>query len=129
VVLEALDGPTPYRAGDRVIIRETIRDAGLHNGPVASVKRVQGRSCSSRAATIRPCRSTPANSPACNTATPTPNTVSKVRPATPSCTSSTEHVNQCSLVVGMARHTHRYGMHFSADAEPLLRRDGFRWKR
>jgi hypothetical protein len=25
VVLETLDGPTPYRAGDRVIIRETIR--------------------------------------------------------------------------------------------------------
>jgi hypothetical protein len=31
-----LDGPTPYRAGDRVIIRETIRDAGLHNGSVAT---------------------------------------------------------------------------------------------
>jgi hypothetical protein len=38
VVLETLDGPTPYRAGDRVIIRETIRDAGLHNGSVAACR-------------------------------------------------------------------------------------------
>jgi hypothetical protein len=42
VTLETLDGPTPYRAGDRVIIREAIRDAELHNGSVATVKRVQG---------------------------------------------------------------------------------------
>jgi hypothetical protein len=28
--------------GDRVVIRETIRDAGLHNDSVATVKRVQG---------------------------------------------------------------------------------------
>jgi hypothetical protein len=27
-----------------------------------------------------------------------------------------QHVNQRSLVVGMTRHTHRYGMHFSAEA-------------
>ena len=26
-----------------------------------------------------------------------------------------QHVNQRSLVVGMTRHTHRYGMHFSAE--------------
>jgi hypothetical protein len=36
------DGPTPHSAGDRVVIRETIRDAGLHNDSVATVKRVQG---------------------------------------------------------------------------------------
>jgi ATP-dependent exoDNAse (exonuclease V) alpha subunit len=42
VALETLDGPTPYRAGDRVIIRKTIRDTGLHNGSVAIVQRVQG---------------------------------------------------------------------------------------
>ena len=27
-----------------------------------------------------------------------------------------QHVNQRSLVVGMTRHTHRYGMHYSAEA-------------
>jgi hypothetical protein len=42
VTLETLDGPTPYRDGDRVIIRETIRDAELYNGSVATVQRAQG---------------------------------------------------------------------------------------
>ncbi len=38
-----MDGPTPYRAGDRVIIiRSTIKEAGLHNGSVAPVERVNG---------------------------------------------------------------------------------------
>ena len=88
VVLETLDGPTSYRAGDRVVIRETIRDAGLHNGSVATVQRVQG---SVLFVERRDGQTVPIDTrqfPACSTATRTPNTASKVRPATPSCTSS-----------------------------------------
>jgi molybdopterin-guanine dinucleotide biosynthesis protein len=42
VILDTMDGPTPYRAGERVVARDTIREAGLKNGSVVTVKRVQG---------------------------------------------------------------------------------------
>jgi hypothetical protein len=116
VVLETLDGPTPYRAGDRVIIRETIRDAGLHNGSVATVKRVQG---SVLFVERRDGQTVPIDT--------------RQFPGVQHGYAHTEyreqgstryaelhlvdqHVNQRSLVVGMTRHTHRYGMHYSAEA-------------
>jgi hypothetical protein len=116
VVLETLDGPTPYRAGDRVIIRETIRDAGLHNGSVATVQRVQG---SVLFVERRDGQTVPIDT--------------RQFPGVQHGYAHTEyreqgstryaelhlvdqHVNQRSLVVGMTRHTHRYGMHYSAEA-------------
>jgi len=50
VRLETVDGNVPYAVGDRVIIRETIREAGLYNGSVEP----------SAASTLRPCRSSAA---------------------------------------------------------------------
>jgi len=38
VQLETVDGKVPYAVGDRVIIRETIREAGLFNGSVGTVR-------------------------------------------------------------------------------------------
>jgi hypothetical protein len=116
VILETLDGPTPYRAGDRVIIRETIRDAGLHNGSVATVKRTQG---SVLFVERRDGQTVPIDT--------------RQFPGVQHGYAHTEyreqgstryaelhlvdqHVNQRSLVVGMTRHTHRYGMHYSAEA-------------
>jgi hypothetical protein len=112
VTLETLDGPTPYRAGDRVIIRETIRDAGLHNGSVATVKRVQG---SVLFVERRDGHTVPIDT--------------RQFPGVQHGYAHTEYreqgstryaelhlVDQRSLVVGMTRHTHRYGMHFSAEA-------------
>jgi hypothetical protein len=116
VVLETLDGPTPYRAGDRVIIRETIREAGLHNGSVAIVKRAQG---SVLFVERRDGQTVPIDT--------------RQFPGVQHGYAHTEyreqgstryaelhlvdqHVNQRSLVVGMTRHTHRYGMHYSAEA-------------
>jgi hypothetical protein len=100
----------------RVIIRETIRDAGLHNGSVATVKRVQG---SLLFVERRDGHTVPIDT--------------RQFPGVQHGYAHTEyreqgstryaelhlvdqHVNQRSLVVGMTRHTHRYGMHFSADA-------------
>ena len=116
MVLETLDGPTSYRAGDRVIVRETIRDAGLHNGSVATVQRVQG---SVLFVERRDGQTVPIDT--------------RQFPGVQHGYAHTEyreqgstryaelhlvdqHVNQRSLVVGMTRHTHRYGMHFSAEA-------------
>ena len=116
VTLETLDGPTSYRAGDRVIIRETIRDAGLHNGSVATVQRVQG---SVLFVERRDGQTVPIDT--------------RQFPGVQHGYAHTEyreqgstryaelhlvdqHVNQRSLVVGMTRHTHRYGMHYSAEA-------------
>jgi hypothetical protein len=42
VTLETMDGPARYRAVDRAIIRANIREAELHNGSVATVKKVKG---------------------------------------------------------------------------------------
>jgi hypothetical protein len=66
-------------------------------------------------ATRQPCRSTPGNSPACSTGTRTRyREQGSTRYAE---TWSTSMSTGASLVVGMTRHTHRYGMHFSARSD------------
>jgi ATP-dependent exoDNAse (exonuclease V) alpha subunit len=40
--LETIDGRVPYAVGDRVVIRKTIREAGLFNGSVGTVRGVSG---------------------------------------------------------------------------------------
>lgn len=40
--LDTMDGRTPYAVGERVTIRETIRDAELFNGSAATVRGIQG---------------------------------------------------------------------------------------
>jgi hypothetical protein len=42
VTRNTMDGPTRYRAGDRINVRGTMQDAGLKNGALAAVKRVKG---------------------------------------------------------------------------------------
>jgi hypothetical protein len=93
-----------------------IRDAGLHNGSVATVNRVQG--------SVLFVERRDGNTVSIDT---------RQFPGVQHGYAHTEyreqgstryaelhlvdqHVNQRSLVVGMTRHTHRYGMHFSAEA-------------
>jgi hypothetical protein len=40
--VQTIDGPLPLAEGDKVVIRETVREAGVHNGSVCTVRAVEG---------------------------------------------------------------------------------------
>jgi hypothetical protein len=117
VKLETMDGLTPYRAGDRVIIRANIREAELHNGSVATVRKVKGPVLfvERRDGKVVPI-----------------DTRSEQGSQIQHAYAYTEYreqgskryaelhmvdalVHQRSLTVGMTRHTHHYSMHYSAE--------------
>jgi hypothetical protein len=115
--LETMDGLTPYRAGDRVIVRANLREAELHNGSVATVKKVKG---SVLFLERRDGKTVPID------------TRSEFGSQIQHAYAYTEYreqgskryaelhmvdalVHQRSLTVGMTRHTHRYSMHYSAE--------------
>jgi len=113
--LETIDGKTNYAIGDRVIIRETIREAGLFNGSVGTVRVIDD-------ATLHIERRDGAIVPVdtrehagvqhgyCSTEY-------REQGATRYAELQlvTQHVNQRSLTVGMTRHTHEYGMFYSRE--------------
>jgi len=113
--LETIDGKTNYAVGDRVIVRETIREAGLFNGSVGTVRAIDD-------ATLHIERRDGAIVPVdtrehagvqhgyCSTEY-------REQGATRYAELQlvTEHVNQRSLTVGMTRHTHEYGMFYSRE--------------
>jgi hypothetical protein len=115
VFLETADGRTPYRAGDRVIVRETIREAGLHNGSVATVKRVAG---SVLFVERRDGQTVPIDTrqfPGVQHGYAHTEYREQGSTRYADLQLVTQHVSQRGLVVGMTRHTHRYGMHYSAE--------------
>jgi hypothetical protein len=116
VKLETIDGNVSYAVGDRVIIRETIREAGLINGSVGIVRGIDD-------ATLRIERRDGVVVPV----------DTREHPGVQHGYGSTEyreqgstryaelqlvtaHVNQRSLTVGMTRHTAEYGMFYSREA-------------
>ncbi len=113
--LETIDGKTNYAVGDRVIVRETIREAGLFNGSVGTVRAIDD-------ATLHVERRDGAIVPVdtrehagvqhgyCSTEY-------REQGATRYAELQlvTAHVNQRSLTVGMTRHTHEYGMFYSRE--------------
>ncbi len=114
-VLETIDGKTNYALGDRVIVRETIREAGLFNGSVGIVRAIDD-------ATLHIERRDGAIVPVdtrehagvqhgyCSTEY-------REQGATRYAELQlvTAHVNQRSPTVGMTRHTHEYGMFYSRE--------------
>jgi ATP-dependent exoDNAse (exonuclease V) alpha subunit len=113
--LETVDGLTSYAVGDRVVIRETIREAGLFNGSVGTVRGIEGEvlRIERRDGQIVPVDT-------------------RVYPGIQHGYCSTEyreqgstryaelqlvtkHVSQRSLTVGMTRHTDAYGMYYSRE--------------
>jgi len=114
-VLETIDGKANYAIGDRVIVRETIREAGLFNGSVGTVRAIDD-------ATLHIERRDGAIVPVdtrehagvqhgyCSTEY-------REQGATRYAELQlvTAHVNQRSLTVGMTRHTHEYGMFYSRE--------------
>jgi hypothetical protein len=116
VALETTDGKTPFAIGDRVIIRETIRETGLHNGSVGIVRGVDDATLQieRRDGTVVPVdtRQHPGVQHGyCSTEY-------REQGATRYAELQlvTEHVNQRSLTVGMTRHTDEYGMFYSREA-------------
>ena len=116
VALETTDGKTPFAIGDRVIIRETIREAGLHNGSVGIVRGIDD-------ATLQIERRDGAVVGVDTREHPGVqhgycSTEYREQGATRYAELQlvTEHVNQRSLTVGMTRHTDEYGMFYSREA-------------
>jgi len=116
VALETTDGKTPFAVGDRVIIRETIREAGLHNGSVGVVRGIDD-------ATLQIQRRDGVVVPVDTREHPGVqhgycSTEYREQGATRYAELQlvTEHVNQRSLTVGMTRHTDEYGMFYSREA-------------
>ncbi len=116
VALETTDGNTPFAIGDRVIIRETIREAGLHNGSVGIVRGIDD-------ATLQIERRDGAVVGVDTREHPGVqygycSTEYREQGATRYAELQlvTQHVNQRSLTVGMTRHTDEYGMFYSREA-------------
>ncbi len=114
--LETVDGKVPYAIGDRVIIRETIREAGLFNGSVGTVRAIDD-------ATLHVERRDGAIVPVDTREHPGVqhgycSTEYREQGSTRYAELQlvTEHVNQRSLTVGMTRHTDEYGMFYSREA-------------
>lgn len=117
VKLETMDGLTPYRAGDRVVARDTIREAGLKNGSVVTVTAVKGkvltvqrRDGKNVQIDTRSEHGSQIQHAYCHTEY---REQGKNRYAELQMVDSLVH--QRSLVVGMTRHSHLYGMHYSAE--------------
>jgi len=116
VLLETVDGKTPYAIGDRVIIRETIRKVGLINGSVGTVRGVDDATLQieRRDGVVVPVdtRDHPGMQHGyCSTEYREQGSTRYAE-----LQLVTAHVNQRSLTVGMTRHTHEYGMFYSREA-------------
>jgi len=114
--LETVDGNVPYAVGDRVVIRETIREAGLHNGSVGTVRSIDDATLhiERRDGMVVPVdtREHPGVQHGyCSTEYREQGTTRYAE-----LQLVTEHVHQRSLTVGMTRHTDAYEMFYSREA-------------
>ncbi len=115
VRLETIDGNVPYAVDDRIIIRETIREAGLINGSVGIVRGIDDVTLQiePRAGTVVPVdtREHPGVQHGyCSTEYREQGSTRYAK-----LQLVTEHVNQRSLMVGMTRHIAEYGMFYSRE--------------
>jgi hypothetical protein len=113
--LETVDGLTSYAVGDRVVIRETIREAGLFNGSVGTVRGIEGEvlRIERRDGQIVPVdtRENPGVQHGyCSTEYREQGSTRYAE-----LQLVTKHVSQRSLTVGMTRHTDAYEMFYSCE--------------
>lgn len=115
-ILETIDGPTAYAIGDRLVVRETIRDAGLFNGSVgivrevdAEVLRIERRD--GQIVSLDTREHAGVQYAYCSTEYREQGSTRHAE-----LQLVTEHVGQRSLTVGMTRHTHDYEMFYSREA-------------
>ncbi len=111
--LETVDGNVPYAVGDRVIIRETIREAGLHNGSVGTVRAIDDATLhiERRDGMVVPVDTR--EHPGVQHGYCSTEYREQGRTRYAELQLITEHVHQRSLTVGMTRHTDAYEMFYS----------------
>jgi len=116
VRLETVDGNVPYAVGDRVIIRETIREAGLYNGSVGTVRGIDDATVQieRRDGVIVPVDTREHGGMQHGYCSTEYREQGSTRYAELQLV--TEHVSQRSLTVGMTRHTDSYEMFYSREA-------------
>jgi hypothetical protein len=113
--LETIDGRVPYAVGDRVVIRETIREAGLFNGSVGTVRGIDGAGLQierrdGEVVTVDTGAHPGVQHGYCSTEYREQGSTRYAE-----LQLVTQHVNQRSLTVGMTRHTHAYEMFYAKD--------------
>ena len=116
VRIETIDGNVPYAVGDRIIVRETIREAGLINGSVGIVRGIDDATLQieRRDGIVIPLdtREHPGVQHGyCSTEYREQGSTRYAE-----LQLVTQHVNQRSLTVGITRHTAEYGMFYSREA-------------
>jgi ATP-dependent exoDNAse (exonuclease V) alpha subunit len=115
VVLETMDGRTPYVVGERVVLRERVPKAGLFNGSAGTVRAVDGTTLSIErrdgAVVAVDTRTHPGIQHGyCSTEYREQGSTRYAE-----LQLVTRHVHQRSLVVGMTRHTAAYGMFYARE--------------
>jgi len=116
VTVETTDGKTAYAIGERVVIRETIREAGLYNGSVGTVRAIHDATLhverrDGKVVAVDTREHSGVQHGYCSTEYREQGSTRYAE-----LQLVTEHVNQRSLTVGMTRHTDEYGMFYSREA-------------
>jgi hypothetical protein len=116
VRLETIDGNVPYAVGDRVIIRDTLRDLGLFNGSVGTVRGIDDATLQIERRDGVMVAVDTREHPGVQHGYSSTEYREQGSTRYAELQLVTEHVNQRSLTVGMTRHTHEYGMYYSREA-------------
>jgi len=115
-MLETVDGKTPYAVGDRVVVRETINEAGLFNGSVGVVRGIRNDTLQierrdGKVVDVDTREHAGVQHAYCSTEYREQGSTRYAE-----LQLVTEHVNNRSLTVGMTRHTDDYEMFYSREA-------------
>jgi len=113
--LETIDGRIPYAVGDRVVIRETIWEAGLLNGSVGTVRGIDGTGLEIERQDGEIVRVETQAHPGVQHGYCSTEYREQGSTRYAELQLITEHVNQRSLTVGMTRHTHAYEMFYAKE--------------
>ncbi len=115
-VLETIDGPTPYAVGDRVVVREAVREAGLFNGSVGVVRGIENDTLQierrdGKVVSVDTREHQGVQHAYCSTGYYEESATTHYA----ELHLVTRHANQRSFTVGMTRHTHTYEIFFSRE--------------
>jgi len=113
--LETIDGRVPYAVGDRVVIRETIREAGLYNGSVGTVRGIDGAALQIERRDGEIVRVDTGAHPGVQHGYCSTEYREQGSTRYAELQLVTQHVNQRSLTVGMTRHTDAYEMFYAKE--------------
>jgi hypothetical protein len=116
VRLDTIDGLTPYAPGDRIVVRESIPEAALFNGSVATVQAIDGATLHVRRRDGQTVAIDTRQFPGVQHGYCSTEYREQGATRYAELQLVTEHVSQRSLTVGMTRHTHGFEMFYSAEA-------------